>query len=229
MNENPIIDFPILPTTKPYPLLPLTHGPPPIYWLGTSGWCLSLVCAPLLCESMAYLLFIRLPWLRALFGLCCSFLISCGVDESLGLHSLHLISFFGMGLNLVWALLPSVRPLSFFTSSLWVDQCSCHAILLLLPLDLCLLSLIWVCHVLFSYSIHVPQCFYRFNPHIILGFLGPFHSFRHPQPALFLWASLAYFVLTFLWAFATTFWASPAQLPYPLLSGFIGLYTNPIC
>ena len=30
-----------LPTIKPHPLNPLTEGPPPLYWLGTSRWCFS--------------------------------------------------------------------------------------------------------------------------------------------------------------------------------------------
>ena len=34
----------ILPTTRPHSLLPLTHDPPPLYWLGIGRWCLSLVC-----------------------------------------------------------------------------------------------------------------------------------------------------------------------------------------
>ena len=39
----------------------------------------------------------------------------CGVDESLGLHSLHLISFLG------WALSSSIHLQSPFTSGLWVN------------------------------------------------------------------------------------------------------------
>ena len=74
-----------------------------------------------------------------------------------------------------------------------------------LLLDLCLLGLFWACHALFSYSIHVIQYSCWVNSYTILGFLGPFHSFGHPRPALFLWASLAYFILTFSWAFATSF------------------------
>ena len=45
MSENPRIDFPLLPIAKPYLFLPLTYGIPPLYWLGTSGWCLRLVPA----------------------------------------------------------------------------------------------------------------------------------------------------------------------------------------
>ena len=99
LSRNPKIDFPLLPTARPYSLLPLTHGLPYLYWLGTSRWCLSLMCAPLSCESMTCLLFMRLPLPGGLFGLCCtfyySFLTSCGMDKLLGLHSLHLVSSFG--------------------------------------------------------------------------------------------------------------------------------------
>ena len=75
-----------------------------------------------------------------------------------------------------------------------------HSVTLaMLPLDLCLLGLFWACHVLFSYSIYVAQCFCRVNLHTILGFLGPFHSFGYFQPVLFLWASLTHSILTFPW------------------------------
>ena len=56
----------------------------------------------------------------------------------------------------------------------------------MLPLDLCLLGLFWACHVLFSYSIHIVQCFCLVNPHTILGFLDPLYSFGHLWPILFL-------------------------------------------
>ena len=35
---------PFLPTAKPHPLNSLTHGPPPMYWLGTSRWCHGPLC-----------------------------------------------------------------------------------------------------------------------------------------------------------------------------------------
>ena len=96
---NPRIDFPLLPTIRPYPLLALTHGLSRLYWLGTSGWCLSLMRTPLLCESIACLLFVHFPLPLDLFGLAtCSathFLTLCSMDKSLGLHSLHLISSLG--------------------------------------------------------------------------------------------------------------------------------------
>ena len=75
----------------------------------------------------------------------------------------------------------------------------------MLPLDSCLLGLFWACHVLFLYSIHVDQYFCWVNSYTILGFLGPFHSFGHPWPALFLWVFLAHSIFTFPWAFATSF------------------------
>ena len=82
----------------------------------------------------------------------------------------------------------------------------CHFIAsAVLPLDLYLLGLFWACHTFFSYSIYVAQCFYWVNPYTILGFFGPFHSFGHHRPALFFWASLAHSILTFPWAFATSF------------------------
>ena len=73
LSGNPRIDFPLFPTARSYPLVPLTHGPPRLYWLGTSGWCLSLVCVSLPCESMAYLLFMHLPLLAGLSGLAACF------------------------------------------------------------------------------------------------------------------------------------------------------------
>ena len=41
LSGNPKIDPLFLPTTRPHPLIPLTCGPPPMYWLGTSRWCLG--------------------------------------------------------------------------------------------------------------------------------------------------------------------------------------------
>ena len=54
--------LPFLPTARPYSLLSLTHGPPLLYRLGTSWWCLSLMCAPLPCVSKACLQLMRLSW-----------------------------------------------------------------------------------------------------------------------------------------------------------------------
>ena len=46
LSRNSKIDFFFLPIAKPHPLIPLTRGPPFMYWLGTSRWCLGPVCMP---------------------------------------------------------------------------------------------------------------------------------------------------------------------------------------
>ena len=52
----------LLLTVKPYTLLPLTHNPPLLYWLGIGWWCLGLMHAPFPCMSKACLLLMRLSW-----------------------------------------------------------------------------------------------------------------------------------------------------------------------
>ena len=64
---------------------------------------------------------------------------------------------------------------------------------------------------------------------LLWGFLGPFYSFGHPWPISFPWASPAHSNLSFPWAFAKFFRFPQPKLPYPLLLGFIGFPTNPIC
>ena len=49
------------------PSLTSDPWPPLLYWLGTSWWCLNLVCAPLPCVSIACLLLMRLSWLEDSF------------------------------------------------------------------------------------------------------------------------------------------------------------------
>ena len=56
------------------------------------------MCAPLPYESITCLVFMRLPLPTGVFGpvMCfVAYLTLCGVDESLGLHSLHLVSSLG--------------------------------------------------------------------------------------------------------------------------------------
>ena len=162
-------------------------------------------------ESMACLLSMCLPLSGGLSGLCCtfccSFLISCGVDKSLDLH--FCTSFFlwagsclGIGPSSF-----SSAPVSLFFWFVGRLTFPPHHFIAsaVLPLNLCLLGFFWACHAPFSYSIQVAQCFCWVNPHTILGFLDPFHSFRHSRPTLFLWASLAHSILTFPWVFATSF------------------------
>ena len=52
----------LLPTVRPYTLLPLTYNPPLLYWLGICWWCLGLMRAPFPCMSKACLLLMRLSW-----------------------------------------------------------------------------------------------------------------------------------------------------------------------
>ena len=61
LSGNPKIGSLLLLTVRPHPLLPRTRGPPPLYWLGTGKWYLSLMRAPLPYESIAFLTFMRLP------------------------------------------------------------------------------------------------------------------------------------------------------------------------
>ena len=44
LSGNPKIDPLFLLTARPHPLNTLTCDPPPMYWLGTSRWCLGPLC-----------------------------------------------------------------------------------------------------------------------------------------------------------------------------------------
>ena len=136
--------------------------------------------APLPCESMACLLFMRLPWPGGLSGLCCtfcySFLTFCAVDESLGLRSLYPAS--SVGWVLLWhgpfllcelADNPAILP-----------HCLCHVASWLMlpgpPLDLpCTFLLLSSC-----------------SPVLLLGLFS--YNFGLPWPVLFLWAFSARFI-----------------------------------
>ena len=189
---NPRIDFPLLLTAKPYPFLPLIHGPPLLYWLGTSGWCLSLVCGPLLCESITCLLFTRLPLPTSLSSLCytfcCSFLTICAVDESwVFILCISFLPWFGSCLGMGPSSFNLALISSYFWFVGWLVFLPCHSIAsAMLSFDLCLLSLLWACHVLFLYLVHVAQIFAglilipswaSLACVIPLGILGPFHSY----------------------------------------------------
>ena len=78
-------------------------------------------------------------------------------------------------------------PVSFYFWFVgWLVFLSCHSIaFVMLLLDLCLLGLLWACHVLFLYLVHVDQYFCLVNSYNILGFLGPFYSFGYPRPTSF--------------------------------------------
>ena len=96
----------LLPTVRSYPLLPLTHDPPLLYWLGTGWWYLSLMRAPLPCVSKACLLLMRLPWLKGL-SVCFvahfepSFFMACFLQR-LGLAWLWALLFLTHSLLLLW-------------------------------------------------------------------------------------------------------------------------------
>ena len=157
---------------------------------------------PICCSCVCLGLWIDLILLRILL---LKFLTLCGMEVSLGLHSLHLISSLG------WAGLCLSMGSSFFN----LAPAFFMVKLTLLPYRLitstmlsfnsCLLGLLWAYHILFFYSVHIAQYFYWAYFHTILGFLCPFHTFRHPRPASLLWASLAHSITTFPWVFAKSF------------------------
>ena len=126
----------------------------------------------------------------------CSFLTFYGVNESLSLRSLCLTSFLG------WALLNCGLFLfnSFFTlfTSL-LAFLPCHSVIpailiIWLMLARPFLGLLYI----FLWLILVAQYYHRASIHAVLGFLGPFHPFGHPQPISFPWASLVYSNSSFL-------------------------------
>ena len=117
LSENPKIDSLFLPTARPYPLNPLTCGPPPMYWLGASRWCLGPLCmlhSVWICFFLAFTPFL-LPLCLFDFvvrsGWCLS-LVAWRMCGFLGLCSLPFIS------SLDWVLL-GWRPLPF---------CQAHAL-----------------------------------------------------------------------------------------------------
>ena len=143
-------------------------------------------------------LLMRLPWPGGLSGLCCtfcySFLTSCGVDESLGFHSLYLASSLG------WVLLghgpfllqSNPYPLcgSADTFAAMSPRYFCH-VFIWLVLAGPLLGLLYIFLLLNSSS-----------PVLSLGLYS--HCFglpwsisslwKLPWPILFLWASSARFI-----------------------------------
>ena len=106
LSRNPRRGSPLLPITRPHPILLLTYGSFLLYWLGTSRWCLNLVCAlhshtsPLFFWSLCVCQCLRICLPCCIFWCLFNFF---GVDEFLGLHSLHLVSFalLGCGLSLL--------------------------------------------------------------------------------------------------------------------------------
>ena len=194
--------------------------------------------APLPCMSMACLMFMRLPWPGGLSGLCwtfCySFLTSCGVDESLDFHSLYIASSLGWVLLGHGHFLLQSNPYLLcgladtFAMSL---HCFCHVIIWLV-LAGPFLGLLYTFLLLGSSSPVLSLGLYCFGLSWLIssiwGFLGPFYSFRHPQPISFPQASSAHSNPSFPLVFAKSFRLPQPKLPYHLLSGFIGFSTDPI-
>ena len=103
--------LPLLPIARPYPLLPLTHGPPLLYWLGTGWCCLILVHAPLLCVSKACLLLMCLPWPRVCL---CVLLLILNLlwREQVSEPSFFMTRFLhGLGIAKLWAFLSLMHSL----------------------------------------------------------------------------------------------------------------------
>ena len=95
LSGNTKIDFPLLPTAKPHPLLPKTRGPPLLYWLGTSKWCLSLVHTSLPYESITFLPFMHLPLPTNFFDSATRSGACLNLVAWMSPHTLYLISSLG--------------------------------------------------------------------------------------------------------------------------------------
>ena len=136
LSGNSKIGFPLLPTAKPYPLLPLTQGPPFLYWLGTSEWCLSLVRTSLPCVWQCVNGLSAVHALVLAWGVCLVF-----AARSVA-HSWPLVAWISHWVFILCTLLPPWAEfclgmgLSFFNPTLallWVGWHLCHVTPLLLP------------------------------------------------------------------------------------------------
>ena len=142
--------------------------------------------------------------------------------------------FFGLGIAWMWAFASfNSAPISFhpwFMS--WLVLLPCHCIVLAMTLfNFRLLGFFWACHVLFLPLVYVTEYFCQISSHVILGFLGPFHSFGYLWPVSFLGASLAHLILSyFLYSNRLLLnllgFSGPITISFTF--GFIGLWTNPI-
>ena len=168
-EQEPQNRLSLLSTARPYPLLPLTHDPPLLYWLGTGWWCLGFARAPLMCTSKVCSLLMRLSW-------------SEGSSVHSATHPWLLMAWTIFWFPILYGLLPLGAGLclivgfSFF-SLLFCSFRSlatipavplCHSCCVML-FDPCLLGLF---HWIYTY--------------VTLGFLVPLHC---------LWAPLSHFLL----------------------------------
>ena len=139
--------------------------------------CPWLVCYSCICHSLG-----GLPGLCYTF--CCSFLTSCGMDESLGLHSLYLASSLGWVLLGHGPFLLQSNPCRLCGSadpSAISPHCFRHVIILLV-LARPLLGLPYTFLLLNSCRPVLPLGLFS----RCLGFLRPFYSFGHLRPILIL-------------------------------------------
>ena len=115
--------LPLLPTTWPHPLIPLTCGSPLLYWLRTGRWCLSLMCTPLPSKSIAFLALTCLPLPLGLSNSTvrsniCLILATWMIHGSLS-FVLYIPSLFRTGHCLGVGSLPFTWPMFLFVLRLW--------------------------------------------------------------------------------------------------------------
>ena len=221
LSKNPKINPLFLPTTRPYPLNTLTHGLPPMYWLGTSRWCLGPLCMFHFVWICFFLTFT--PFSTAsmfVWFYCTSWLvfISCGMKDvwAFGLMFPSFHPFLGLDIAWVKTLIFLPSPCSFL-SCVW-GPLSCG---FYYTTSSCLLWFYLSFYFLLPHGL-TGWCSCRASPLLYQffaqGFLGPLstslpllgfigqHSYcASPFHYLIPWASLAH-LLIFLplllsWAF----------------------------
>ena len=113
--------LPLLPTTWPHPLIPLTCGSPLLYWLRTGRWCLSLMCTPLPSKSIAFLALTCLPLPLGLFDFVArsSACLTPVVWWVFGPSFFASHFFFKLGVVWVWAFFSLIRPMFLFILCPW--------------------------------------------------------------------------------------------------------------
>ena len=139
------------------------------------------------CSCICHCLWVFLVLLHILLLV----LTLCGMDESLGLHSLIFFLIWArycLGMGLLFCNSAIVSFYFLFVGQLVFLPRHCITSAMI-SLNLCLLGLLQACHVLFFLLVYIAQHLCQLISHTILGFLGLFYPFGHPRPALFLRAS----------------------------------------
>ena len=140
LSGNPKIDPPPWFSLPPeHTLRPLTHGPPPMYWLGTSRWWLGPLCM----LHYRLNLFLSGPHTisnASVFVLfCCMFwlvFISCGVKDVWAFRLMFPTFHLFLGLGIAWAkaftfLLSPCSFLSYVCGPLGCGSCHTTSLCLL--------------------------------------------------------------------------------------------------